>query len=245
MAAASLSDRNSFSIIYDVLSTPRWEKASRAMTLVQVVEEIEYPDNDGEPMGETDLHRNWMVRIHDMLRCRYRDQEVYVGSNLLVYYEEGLPYRYVVPDVFVVLNCPAGDRNTFKIWEEGVAPTVAFEVTSRSTRRRDLVHKPRTYAEIGVREYFLYDPTSEYLLPPLRGFRLSTETFSEIEPDFSGRLPCQSLGLGLCLEAGRLVMYDQRTGQPLRTEAEIERQARERLEDEVRRLQDIIKQRGT
>jgi hypothetical protein len=60
------------------------------MTLVQVVEEIEYPENDGEPMGETDLHRNWMVRIHDMLSCRYRDQKVYVGSNLLVYYEEGL-----------------------------------------------------------------------------------------------------------------------------------------------------------
>jgi Uma2 family endonuclease len=228
------------------------------MTLVRAIEEIEYPESDGEPMGETDLHRNWMIRIHDMLTCRYRGERVYVGSDLLVYFEEGSPYRYVVPDVFVVLDCPPGNRNTFKIWEEGIPTTVAFEVTSRSTRRRDIVHKPKAYAEIGVREYFLYDPTCEYLLPPLRGFRLSAESYTEIEPDFSGRLPSRELGLGLCLEAGRLVMYDQRTGQPLRTEAEIERRAREAaelraaeesnarqsLEEEVQRLRELLRARS-
>jgi hypothetical protein len=46
---------------------------------------IEYPEWDGQPMGETDLHRDWMVRILDILRYRYRGNRVYVASNLLVY----------------------------------------------------------------------------------------------------------------------------------------------------------------
>ena len=65
----------------------------------------EYPETDGQPMGETDLHRDWMIRILDMLRYRYRGRRVYVGCDLIVYFEEGEPSRYVVPDAFVALDC--------------------------------------------------------------------------------------------------------------------------------------------
>ena len=197
------------------------------MTLVRTIQEIEYPDTDGQPMGETDLHRNWMIRIFDLLSYYYRDQRVYVGCDLLVYFEEGAPSRFIVPDIFIAAGCDPGDRRIFKTWEEGKSPDVAFEVTSKSTRRHDSSFKPHIYAEIGVKEYFLYDPTSEYLLPPLRGFRLTGESYVEMEPEESGSLVCQELGLLLCLEAGRLVIYDRRTDQPLRTEAESERRARE------------------
>ena len=61
------------------------------MRLVQTIDEIEYPESDGKPIGETDLHRDWMSLILDILRYRYWGQKVYVGSNLLVYYEEGAP----------------------------------------------------------------------------------------------------------------------------------------------------------
>jgi len=30
------------------------------MSLVQTVDQIEYPESDGKPMGETDLHRDWI-----------------------------------------------------------------------------------------------------------------------------------------------------------------------------------------
>ena len=61
------------------------------MRLVQTIDEIEYPESDRKPIGETDLHRDWMSLILDILRYRYWGQKVYVGSNLLVYYEEGVP----------------------------------------------------------------------------------------------------------------------------------------------------------
>ena len=44
------------------------------MNLGPAVIEIEYPESDGKPRGETDLHRKWMNRICDLLSCRYRGQ---------------------------------------------------------------------------------------------------------------------------------------------------------------------------
>jgi hypothetical protein len=42
-----------------------------AMSLVQTIDQIEYPESDGRPMGETDIHIDWMIRIRDILRYRY------------------------------------------------------------------------------------------------------------------------------------------------------------------------------
>jgi Uma2 family endonuclease len=196
------------------------------MSLTQTLKEIEYPESDGRPMGETEVHWKWMVRIHALLTWRYRAQRVHVGSDLLVYYVEGDPRQYVVPDDFVVKDCDPGLRRTFKVWEEGRAPDVVFEVTSQKTRRKDQHKKPEVYARIGVKELFLYDPTQE----------------------------CRELGLVLRLEEGQLVMEDARTGERLLTEAEAawrqqqaERAAREAAEararaaeEELRRLREQI-----
>jgi Uma2 family endonuclease len=181
---------------------------------------VEYPESDGMPLGETDLHRDWMVRILDILRFRYRGQRVYLASNLLVYYEEGEPARVVVPDDFVVKDCDPGRRRTFKIWEEGRVPNVAFEVTSRSSRWQDQVYKPQAYAEIGIQEYFLYDPTGDYLNPPLKGYRLAGTTYQPIAPDATGGLYSEQLDVVLRLEGGDLTMRDGQTGEVLVSEAE-------------------------
>tara|TARA_B100000029_G_scaffold386373_1_gene382192 strand:+ start:838 stop:1056 length:219 start_codon:yes stop_codon:yes gene_type:complete len=59
------------------------------MGLIQTTDPVEYLESGGKPMGETDLHIEWMIRIRDILRWRYRAQRAYVASNLLIYYEEG------------------------------------------------------------------------------------------------------------------------------------------------------------
>ncbi len=133
---------------------------------------VEYPESDGQPMGETDLHIYWTLRLRDLLKTHYQDQQVYVATDLLVYYEEGNSKKFIVPDVFVVFDCGTHLRRTFKIWEERRVPNVVFEVTSRSTAEIDLVEKPALYARLGIQEYFLFDPEADYLDPPLRGFRL-------------------------------------------------------------------------
>jgi Uma2 family endonuclease len=190
-----------------------------AMTF-QTILPVEYPETDGRPMGETDLHIDWTIRVRDMLKYRYRGQRVYVAGNLLVYYQEGDPSRCVVPDAMVVKDCQPGRRRIFKIWEEGRTPNAVFEITSRSTKSEDLNFKPRIYEQIGVVEHFLYDPTAEYLRPPLQGRRLTKAGLEPILPDAAGRLLSSELGLWVHLEDGDLILTDADTGARLLTEAE-------------------------
>ncbi|MEI7462207.1 MAG: hypothetical protein WCK15_22665, partial [Pirellula sp.] len=98
------------------------------MSIANSVEQLEYPESDGLPMGETDTHRRWMIRIDELLSYRLREQRAYVGSNLLVYYFPGQLSRFVVPDNFVVFDCEPGERRVFKIWEEKRVPDVVFEI---------------------------------------------------------------------------------------------------------------------
>ena len=222
----------------NTVSQRRWPEYNNAILLeiykggcdarAQVEDQVEYPESDGKPMGETDLHRDWMIRILEILRYRYRGQRVYVASNLLVYYEEGLPRKFVVPDDFVVLDCDPHRRRVFKTWEEGRVPDVVFEVTSRGTRSDDESFKPQIYERLGVQEYFLYDPSSEYLRPALQGFRpTGQEGFVTIVPNPNGKLTSETLEVVLRLDNGELVMSDLRTGKALTTEAEAERAAKE------------------
>ena len=228
------------------------------MSSIHPVNEIQYPESDGKPVGETDIHIEWIFRIRDILRQRYRRQHVYTAADLLLYYEEGNPKKFVVPDNFVVLDCEPGHRRTFRTWEEGKVPNVVFEVTSRSTRREDEETKPKSYARIGVNEYFLYDPTREYLAPSLQGFRLIDGQYVRIEADESGALVSEELGFLLRLSGDDLVLTDRATGGVLRTEAEAEAAARkaettarkaaeqraEELEAELDRLRDELKRRS-
>ena len=71
------------------------------MSSVIQVSQVYYPESDGKPLGQTDDHREEMVRHIEVLKDFYRGQKVYVSGDLLVYYVQGNPRKYVVPDAFV------------------------------------------------------------------------------------------------------------------------------------------------
>lgn len=200
-------------------------------------EVVEYPESDGQPMGETDLHKYWIVRLYDLLQTHYKDQHVYVGSDLLVYYEEGNPKKFVVPDVFIVFDSDPGPRRTFKIWEECRVPSVVFEVSSRSTADKDLVDKPKLYARLGIQEYFLFDPEADYLNPALQGFRLHDGQMVPMEP-INHCLQSLLCRCRMQLEDGFLDLLDIDSGQPWLTAAEFAQREREyyRLLSEKERI---------
>ena len=133
---------------------------------------IYYPESDGQPLAETDRHRDLMTDLVAAARYHFRDApDVYVSANLFVYYVEGDPTECVAPDFFLVRGVPKGQRRTYKVWEEGKAPEVVIELTSTKTHREDLGKKRDVYETIGVLEYFLFDPDGVRFRPPLRGFR--------------------------------------------------------------------------
>ena len=209
--------------------------------------EIEYPESDGKPMAETDTHRIQMTDalIHP-LQERYRNEDVYVSGNLFLYYEEGNPRAVVAPDVFVVFGVSNEIRRTYKLWEEGQAPAVVFELTSRSTYEDDLSRKRLLYEELRVQEYFLFDPLHEYLRPPLQGYRLTNEGyFVPVLPTqlSSGEWQIESKVLALLLETAEhnLRLYDPDKEEYLRTPIETEAALRD-AEAEIERLRTLLNQ---
>ena len=184
-------------------------------------------------MGETDLHRSVMIDIIETLQRHFREQKVYVSGNLLLYYRPGNKRRHVSPDVLVTKGLENRMRDCYLLWEEGLPPNVVIEVTSASTRDEDLEDKLEIYRdEIQVREYFLIDPRSEYLHPPLQGHRLIGGQYVPIQ-SVDGRLPSEELGLHLEARGQELRFYQPATGQVLPTPQE----ELARLEKELKRLQ--------
>lgn len=184
---------------------------------------IEYPESDGKPMAETDLHRDIMVDVIYRLKARYaKRDDVYVTGNLLVYFVEGNPWICLAPDCFVAFGVPPGERTTYKVWEEGKFPTVVFEITSKTTEREDMLSKFRTYQDTWkVKELFLFDPTEDYLEPSMLGYRLSRGELKPIKP-VGGRLASKELGVTLERDGTRLVLRDAKSGRELLLPAEAE-----------------------
>jgi len=224
------------------------------MSSVIQASQVYYPESDGKPMGETDDHRKEMVRHIELLEDYYQGQKVYVSGDLLVYYVQGNPRKFVVPDAFVAKGIPPKNRRIYKTWVEGKSPDVVIETTSRKTRRKDLTEKPALYARLGVKEYFLFDPLGEYLDPPLLGYRLAGADYEPIQPDDDGFLDSRELDLRLRIGEGHLDFVREDTGERLLTRAERvqgeaearqrEREARLAAEAEVARLRAELARRG-
>jgi hypothetical protein len=127
------------------------------------------------------------------------------------------------------------------LWNESKAPDFVMEITSRRTRSQDQGPKRGTYAFLGVQEYVQYDPTSDYLRPPLRGLSLAGDNYelmpTTILPDGTLTLYSNVLGLELRLAHGVLRFVDPTSGQRLLShrEAEQARQEADRARQEAER----------
>lgn len=195
-------------------------------------EDPRYPDSDGKPMAEDMEHVLaiiWLFQaLEDLLAGR---TDVYLAANGFFYYwrdPSGKRYRRVSPDVLAALGVGGHRRRSYRLWEEGVPPRVLFEISSGKTWRRDLGFKRELYAQLGVMEYFLFDPDHKFLDPPLQGFRLENGVSVPIPPNADGRLTSRELGARLTAEGGMLRLRDARTGRRILTRAEQVERAQQR-----------------
>jgi Uma2 family endonuclease len=214
------------------------------MSAFPLQRDIEYPESDGQPMAETDLHRDEMIDLIKALARRYRDvPDVYVSGNLFFYYVQGDPRAVVAPDVFLVRGVPKRKRRIYKLWEEGRVPSLVIELTSGSTQDEDIDKKKLIYQRLGVEEYFLHDPYQDYLNPALQGFRLVKGRYQPLRPGPDGSLPSLSTGLRLRTEGEHLRLVDAATNEPLlwveEQDAALEREAvaRELAEDRANKAE--------
>jgi Uma2 family endonuclease len=217
--------------------------------------EIYYPESDGKPMVETDIHRKLMLYLTNCLEIFLAEREnVYVTGNIMFYYVEGEPQEVVSPDVMVCFGVPKGDRTSYKTWEENdVVPSVVIELSSRSTWGKDRVEKKILYELLGVKEYYIFSPKIKKNEPILLAYKLENSVFVPITIE-NNRVPSEILGLELVMTDGTLRLFDLNTRSFLKTQEELSQEVGElsqevenvsaenlELKAEIKRLKALLK----
>lgn len=181
--------------------------------------DIIYPTGDGKPVAETFDHLYALLITLEVLRQYLAGQRATVLGNQYLYYAQGFPKLRTAPDVMVIFDVEPGGRDNYKIWEEGQTPSVIFEITSASTRGKDESFKKTLYAQLGVQEYWQFDPKGEWIPEKLRGYRWQefVNSEGEVEPAYLDITDGQSQVLKLRLAAeDRLIgFYRLDTGEKL------------------------------
>lgn len=81
-----------------------------------------------------------MTYLLEALEERFLDEpDVFIGGNLLLFYEQGVRDAVVAPAAFVAKGLPDGKalRRKYLLWEERRLPCFVAEVTSETTRKND------------------------------------------------------------------------------------------------------------
>ena len=221
-------------------------------------------DLPSETVGEAGLPDEFHCMQADLLQqtCQLPNQpvdEVFIASDLNLYYDPRHPLWYKRPDWFLVLGVSRYTqqqdlRLSYVIWQEGVSPFLIVELLSPGTEAEDLgqtlqeVNKPPTKWEVYERMlrvpyYVIYDRYQNQL----RAFRLNGTGY-EAMGLANQRLWLAEIELGLGLWQGS---YQETTGLWLRwydaagwilTEAELVEQERQRAEQERQRAEQAEQQ---
>ena len=110
---------------------------------------------------------------------------VFIGSNIPLRTNPRNRREHEAPDYYLARNVNVAairGETAYNLWEVGKPPEWALEVASPSTYERDLYEKPDRYAEIGIGEYWMFDPTGGDLYgQTLMGFKLVDGVYESVE----------------------------------------------------------------
>ncbi|MEG4959676.1 MULTISPECIES: Uma2 family endonuclease [unclassified Microcoleus] len=198
-------------------------------------EEIIYPSSDGQPMAESTIQYELIVKIKEGCESLFKDDpNVFVAADLLWYPVEGKPEISQAPDTMVIFGRPKGDRLSYiQYRENNIGPQVVFEIRSHNDSNTKMNKKLSFYQRHGVEEYYLYDPERN----ELEGWQRIEGNLEVIEP-MEGWI---SPRLGVRFELGEdgLEIY-RPNGEKFLSYAELEAERlldRQRLQQESQRAQ--------
>jgi Uma2 family endonuclease len=228
------------------------------------------PSEDPEEPGLPDEFHLWQAELCSATfrPPTYSPEQVFVASDLNLYYDPTHTGWYKRPDWFAVVGVSRfyeerDLRLSYVMWQEGVRPIVAIELLSPGTRDEDLGQREQrgpqptkwqVYEQVlGIPYYIVFDRyTDELQVFQLVGDQYQPQTLVE------SRIWLPRLGLGLGLWQGKyrglnrlwLRWYDA-NGNWIPLEAELERQRaeqeRQRAEQErqrAERLAERLRQAG-
>lgn len=213
--------------------------------------------SEDDPVSPTRVHLTICCDLEAALEAHYEDRDdAFAAREMDLYYDAtNRQAGRVTPDLMAVLGVPKQYRESYVMWQDHASPSFVLEVLSPSTRGRDLGLKRDIYANLGVRDYFVFDP-GRHVTPRLQGFGLQggdgRPRPSEALPGGLRGVYSEALGLYLCHEEpwppmglhpegmARMRWYDPAAGEPLGTPLEIAQRAADEARqaaDEARRAE--------
>jgi Uma2 family endonuclease len=190
---------------------------TEARSLTQIPSQIIYPSSDGEPLAETQQHVLAILMALALLRIYLQGQQAVVFADQFLYYIEGNPKARIAPDVMVVFNIPKRLYASYKLWEGKQIPAIIIEVTSAGTKEVDWGFKKNLYEQIGVQEYWLFDPYRDWLEGQLQAYSLNEDGVYKPIKDYCS----QVLQLKLQAEEHLIGFYRLDNGEKLLTPEEL------------------------
>jgi len=206
----------------------------------RLLEASRYPDRGNTAMPSMD-HEHARIVVRDVLVTTLPPEDV-VAVELTVYFVQGDPQTFLIPDVLVTLGGGAMDpatgrlRKAYRVWDDG-PPDLVIELASPSTVKRDNVGKKEDYAAYGICEYVQFDPLDPtdpegpLLVPKLQVWRLQGGNYAAVEAGPDGGVPSAVLPGLEWVQAGQFLrLREAATGALLPTDAEKEAAGRRRAE---------------
>ena len=161
-------------------------------------------------------HFPMMACLYSSLHAHFgQGADVYVAVQTPLHYEQEQPTLSKQPDIMVIKGTNSEERLRFNLWEEEAVPAVVFEITSGQTWLEDLVNKSALYMQLGIQEYFIFDPYGEFLKDHVQGLRLATQNghheYVPIPVTADGILKSEELGINLVAKEHLLRLIDVET----------------------------------
>ncbi|MCX7664103.1 MAG: Uma2 family endonuclease [Gemmataceae bacterium] len=122
--------------------------------------DIEYPAHPEERLAESQIHFDYITLLVDNLRLLFRDREHEVGifADLAWYPVAGDSRIWMAPDVMVCFGVPQyrpeGRESYVQHRENGVIPSIVFEIHSNSNTKKEIAEKRDWYEKYGVQEFY-------------------------------------------------------------------------------------------
>lgn len=188
-------------------------------------EEFLHPQ-EGYRLPNSTFHDDAAGDAKDMLTRRYANSHTTaVFRDLIIKWGISNLGNHC-PDTCVVFGVSNKEqvRTEFVVAEEKVRPSLIIEVVSPRYRKEDRQFKVKEYAQAQVQEYVVIDrrPQRGQVIEEVLGYRLVDGQFLPLTPDEDGRILCETVGLWIGLEDGRVVMVDAKTRERLLSARELE-----------------------
>jgi Uma2 family endonuclease len=173
------------------------------------LEDLEYPDSDGEPMADNNEQLRLIFLLKGNLDALFdHDDNIAVESDLLWYPVQGQPEIKRAPDAMVIFGRPKQYRGSYRQWRENnIPPQVTFEILSPGNTEIEMLTKLQFYEQYGVEEYYQFNPANGNLLGWLRQgstFQVIPQMNGWISPLLGIRFEVRGLDLQLYNPDGSL-----------------------------------------